>query len=86
MDLTKYDAAAEKLYYRKLGKIMNVVGLTLESAGPDARMGDMCRITTADGNVIMSEVVGFRNNMTLLMPYENTEGIGTGCIVENMEK
>ena len=30
-NLEKYDAAAEKLYYRKLGKIVNVVGLTLES-------------------------------------------------------
>ena len=80
--LEKYDAAA-KVYYRKLGKIVNVVGLTLESAGPDARMGDMCSITTTDGRVIMSEVVGFKNNMTLLMPYSSTEGIGSGCIVEN---
>ena len=85
-NLEKYDAAAEKLYYRKLGKIVNVVGLTLESAGPDAKMGDMCKITTTAGNVIMSEVVGFKNNMTLLMPYENTEGIGAGCVVENMER
>ena len=71
-DLGKYDAAAERLYYRRLGKIVNMVGLTLESAGPDAKMGDMCKITTAGGNVIMSEVVGFKNNMTLLMPYEAT--------------
>ncbi|MBR3525406.1 MAG: FliI/YscN family ATPase, partial [Lachnospiraceae bacterium] len=85
LNLDKYDAA-EKLYYRRLGKIVNVVGLTLESAGPDAKMGDMCRITTTDGHMIMSEVVGFKNNMTLLMPYEATEGIGAGCVVENMER
>ncbi|MBR5421319.1 MAG: flagellar protein export ATPase FliI [Lachnospiraceae bacterium] len=85
LNLDKYDAA-EKLYYRRLGRIMNVVGLTLESAGPDAKMGDMCRITTTDGHTIMSEVVGFKNNMTLLMPYEATEGIGAGCVVENMER
>ncbi len=82
----KYDAALEHMHYRKLGRIVNVVGLTIESAGPDAKMGDMCLITTSSGRVITSEVVGFRNNMTLLMPYENTEGIGAGCIVENLEK
>lgn len=85
INLDKYDAAG-RVYYRKLGKIVNVVGLTLESAGPDAKMGDMCRITTTDGRAIMSEVVGFKKNMTLLMPYEETEGIGSGCIVENEER
>ena len=85
INLKKYDAALERPYYRKLGRIANVVGLTLESAGPDAKMGDMCRITTQTGQVITSEVVGFKDNMTLLMPYENTEGIGAGCVVENME-
>ncbi len=86
INISKYDAALDRPYYRKLGKIANVVGLTLESAGPDAKMGDMCRITTQTGQIITSEVVGFKDNMTLLMPYENTEGIGAGCIVENMEK
>lgn len=85
INLDKYDAAG-RVYYRKLGKIVNVVGLTLESAGPDAKMGDMCKITTTDGRAIMSEVVGFKKNMTLLMPYEETEGIGSGCIVENEER
>ena len=32
---------------------------------------------------IMSEVVGFKDRKTLLMPYEKTEGIGIGCTVEN---
>lgn len=32
----------------------------------------------------MAEVVGFKEKKTLLMPYEVTEGIGLGCIVENM--
>ena len=86
INLKKYDAALDRPYYRKLGRIANVVGLTLESAGPDAKMGDMCRITTQSGQTITSEVVGFKDNMTLLMPYENTEGIGAGCVVENMER
>lgn len=86
INLDKYDKALEKNYYRKLGKITNVVGLTLESAGPDAKLGDLCKIYTNSGdNYLMAEVVGFKDNHTLLMPYESTEGIGLGCIVENEE-
>ncbi len=85
MDLSRYDKAKEKVYYRKLGKVLNVVGLTIESAGPDARLADICYIHPegSNGPGIMAEVVGFKEGRTLLMPYENTEGIGTGNIVEN---
>ena len=34
----------------------------------------------------MAEVVGFRDKILLLMPFENTEGVGIGCIVENTGK
>lgn len=89
VSLDKYDQAVGKLYFKRLGRITNVVGLTLESAGPDAKMGDLCRIYTGqdmdDEQAILAEVVGFNNNKTLLMPYEATDGIGLGCMVENME-
>lgn len=81
----KYDTTYSGKYYRKLGKITNVVGLTLESRGPDAKLGELCRIYTNGGGSIMAEVVGFKDNKILLMPYEETEGISLGCIVENEE-
>ena len=85
MDLSKYEKAKEKVYYRKLGKVLNVVGLTIEAAGPDARLADICFIHPEgeEGPGIMAEVVGFKDGRTLLMPYENTEGIGIGNLVEN---
>lgn len=85
MDLSRYDQAKEKVYYKKLGKVLNVVGLTIESAGPDARLADICYIHPEgeDGPGIMAEVVGFKDGRTLLMPYENTDGIGIGNLVEN---
>lgn len=84
-NLEKYDTLYSKKLYKKMGKVLNVVGLTVESAGPDATLGDICRIYT-DGdrkNSILAEVVGFKDNRTLLMPYELTRGIGLGCLVEN---
>ena len=73
IDFDKYDRATEKTFYKKLGKVVNVVGLTIESVGPDAKLSDLCQITTEDGRTIMAEVTGFKDNKTLLMPYENTE-------------
>ncbi len=81
----KYRGLAEKSFFKKLGKVVNVVGLTIESIGPDARLGDICYIYAKDETVapIMAEVVGFRDKKTLLMPYEDTAGIGLGSTVEN---
>ena len=81
----KYEQLKSDLFFRRLGKVVNVVGLTIESAGPDAKLGDLCRIYKSgiEGEYISAEVVGFKDAKTLLMPYEVTEGIGGGCVVEN---
>ncbi|MDE7253301.1 MAG: flagellar protein export ATPase FliI [Acetatifactor sp.] len=86
MDFNKYIQLTERTYFRRMGKVVNVVGLTIESAGPDAKLGDLCRIIPdkeSGVEPILAEVVGFKDKKTLLMPYDNVEGVGLGCIVEN---
>lgn len=85
IDFEKYKYVAEKSFYKRMGKVVNIVGLTIESLGPDAKLADLCRIIPDDRTrePIMAEVVGFRNGRTLLMPYDSTDGIGAGCMVEN---
>ena len=86
MNLGKYSKLCEKTYFKRKGKVVNVVGLTIESNGPDAKLDDLCRIIVdeEEDKYILAEVVGFKDGKTLLMPYESTEGIGFGCLVENM--
>ena len=86
MNIEKYGKLRDKTFYKRLGKVVNVVGLTIESLGPDASLNDLCKITLSeeDDKYVLAEVVGFRDNRTLLMPCDNTEGIGFGCIVENL--
>lgn len=81
----KYKMLETRTFYKSQGKIANVVGLTVESNGPLAKIGDMCTIYALDGvtPLAIAEVVGFRDQKTLLMPYEHVDGIGIGCIVEN---
>ena len=85
MDTSKYLNLTNKTYYKKMGKVSKVVGLTIESIGPDARLNDLCHILLKDepGKYINAEVVGFREKRIILMPFENVDGIGPGCIVEN---
>lgn len=85
LDLDKYRAVEEQTFFRKLGKVVNVVGLTIESVGPDARLGDVCRIVpdTEEAEPVLAEVVGFRDTRTLLMPLDQVEGIRLGSSVEN---
>lgn len=74
--------SADDLYTR-MGKIDKLVGMTIEATGPASNMGDVCKIGLADGRDVTAEVVGFKENKVLLMPYEDTEGIGFGAAVVN---
>lgn len=86
VDFAKYQTVTERNFYKKMGKVVNVVGLTIESLGPDARLADLCQIIPDDKTKepIMAEVVGFKDSKTLLMPYDNVDGVGSGCMVENL--
>ncbi len=86
VNFDKYKRLKDGTYFHKLGKVVNVVGLTIESAGPDARLGDLCEIFPEGEGLkpVKAEVVGFKDKKTLLMPYESTEGIGLNCLVQNM--
>ncbi|MCL2047622.1 MAG: flagellar protein export ATPase FliI [Defluviitaleaceae bacterium] len=85
--LAKYQPILEKSYIRKLGKVSQVVGLTIESIGPDVNIGQTCLIKAGKySDAVLSEVVGFRNNNILLMPLGNMLGIGPGNQVEALDR
>lgn len=82
--IDKYRIILNKSYEKKLGKVVKVVGLTVESIGPAARLNDLCHIISGDGRIsVDAEVVGFRDDRVLLMPYGVTTGVGPGSYVEN---
>ena len=87
LNLSKYEALEENTYFKKLGRVSKVVGLTVESLGPEAKLNDLCLITSADeSHQIMAEVVGFKGRELILMPFEDMSGVGVGCVVENTGK
>ncbi|PWN05175.1 flagellar protein export ATPase FliI [Rhodohalobacter mucosus] len=67
---------------RRYGKVSSVIGTVIEATGLDASVGELHVIHTAGGSKIEAEVVGIRDNKSLLMPLDRVEGIKSGCLVE----
>lgn len=83
INFDKYKQLLDKSYYTEIGKVIKMVGLTLEATGPTSNLNDVCYITTDGKNKKLAEVVGFRDNRILLMPYDDMTGVGIGSMVEN---
>ncbi len=84
IDMSKYDSLLENNYVKELGRVTRVVGLTIESQGPDVVLEDMCVVTSKDHTVTaLCEVIGFKDDYVILMPYEDISGIGVGSTVMN---
>lgn len=88
MNTQKYLNLLDRTYYKKMGRVSKIIGLTIESVGPDAKLNDLCHISLKDNpdSYINAEVVGFKDKRIILMPFEKVDGIGPGCIVENTNK
>ncbi|MBX6395203.1 MAG: FliI/YscN family ATPase [Alicyclobacillaceae bacterium] len=73
-------ALAQAPLWRTSGRVAQAVGLTIESDGPVARVGDLCSIET-DAGPRWAEVIGFRNHRLILMPFSELDRIHNGAMV-----
>lgn len=82
-DLTKYIDLVKTINpLRVSGKVKQIIGLIIESSGPEASIGDLCYIAIKGKNrTIPAEVVGFKNGLTLLMALSGMDGICPGAEV-----
>jgi flagellum-specific ATP synthase len=61
-----------------VGRVAEVVGLTVESQGPSVALGDICELRLAGGRRVRASVIGFRGGRVLSMPLEEMDGIRVG--------
>ena len=78
--LSKYQVGKSITHPTVSGKLIRVVGLTLEAVGCSAAVGSLCRVETNDG-FIDAEVVGFSGDRLFLMPSERLTGVLPGARV-----
>jgi len=84
ISLDSYRQLMDKSYEKEFGRVVKIVGLTVEASGLSANLNDVCFIMSdSQAKKIPAEVIGFRDNRVLLMPYDEMTGVGIGNLVEN---
>jgi len=74
--------------YKRYGRVRQAVGILIESEGPPCSIGDICHIYPQEHSRkrITGEVVGFRNETVIIMPYTSVTEISPGWLVESTGK
>lgn len=77
----RLDRALEsRPWIEAVGRVAKVVGLVIESNGPNEPIGHLCLVDTERG-AVSAEVVGFRDGNCLLLPLGEVTGVRAGCRV-----
>jgi flagellum-specific ATP synthase len=75
-----FDAVRRADLVKVNGRVSQVIGLVIESIGPNTSLGEVCTIKSKDGDdVCLTEVVGFKNNRVLSMALGDISRISPGC-------
>lgn len=78
---TQISAAKEKMLYAEVTKVLGLI-VEIAGFGDELSIGGMVVLRPDDGRLIPCEVVGFKDERALLMPFGTLEGIGLGCKAE----
>ncbi|MEK6557335.1 MAG: EscN/YscN/HrcN family type III secretion system ATPase, partial [Candidatus Margulisiibacteriota bacterium] len=83
VDFSKYISVLSELnsLCDVIGRVTEVVGLIIEAQIQGVSVGEVCLIELSDKKNVRSEVVGFKREKVLLMPFGPLEGISPGCLV-----
>ena len=71
---------------RVAGRLVRMNGLLLESVGCPLATGQLCRVESADRELIDAQAVGFNRDITYLMPFKTPTGLMAGARVFPEEK
>jgi len=79
INFDKYDTAVEKcVTIRPEGRVSQVIGLIAEGDSLGLGIGSLCSIINDQGQEVKAEVVGFKKEKALFMPYGDIRGISLG--------
>jgi FliI/YscN family ATPase len=78
------DAVDSSMPFGVEGQVMAVAGMTIEGVDLTLPLGSLCRIHSFGGKTSMAEVIGFRNDRTVLMPLTNPAGVARGDTIESI--
>ena len=77
------DTVDGSMPFRVVGTVQAISGLTIEASDLALPLGSLCRINSFGEKTSTAEVIGFRQNRTLLMPLSCVSGVARGDRIEN---
>jgi FliI/YscN family ATPase len=78
------DTVENAMPFGVAGTVQGIAGLTIEASDLALPLGSLCRIDSFGNRTSMAEVIGFRQDRTLLMPLSTTSGVARGDHIENL--
>lgn len=80
----QFDSQALKSSFRKIswshqGQVCEIVGTIIEAILPASQLGTIVNLESHSGRNILAEVVGFKKDRVLLLPYDHLTGVAPGC-------
>ena len=78
------DAVHGSMPFRVVGRVQGISGMTIEASDLTLPLGSLCRIDSFGGRTSSAEVIGFRQERTLLMPLSGTSGVARGDAIEGV--
>src|SRR4051812_30470209 len=78
------DAVEGTMPFRVVGQVQAISGMTIEASDLTLPLGSLCRIESFGSRTSTAEVIGFRQDRTLLMPLSTTAGVSRGDRIENL--
>jgi len=76
----KFEKLKEVEPVRVYGRINKIVGLTIESEGPPASVGEVLRLEDSKIKIPL-QVIGFNRNKVISMPFGEIRGISNGHLI-----
>ena len=81
-NISRYrESLAELQSVQTSGRVVKIIGLTIEAQGLDCEIGEQVSILINSHGHIAAEVVGFKEKRVLLMPFGDMQGINPGSRV-----
>ena len=78
------DAVEGSLPLGVTGRVQGISGMTIEASDLTLPLGSLCRISSFGGRSTAAEVIGFRQDRTLLMPLTSPAGVTRGDTIDNL--
>ncbi|MGF1632333.1 MAG: FliI/YscN family ATPase [Phycisphaerae bacterium] len=66
------------------GRVSAISGMTIEAGDLPLPLGSLCRVHSFGGRTSLAEVIGFKDQVTLLMSLSGVAGVARGDRIENL--